>query len=79
MSPRAVLAVQPTIKETMMPRKKKLPAAKQAYHAARAEDSAENSIPRQQEQVRQWADDHDIEIVREYADGPSPPEESQDD
>jgi hypothetical protein len=61
-----------------MPRKKNVPTAKQADHAARAEDSAENSIPCQQEQVHRWADDHDIEIVREYADGPAPPEESHD-
>jgi len=49
-----------------------------AYYHQSAQDSADNSIPSQQEKVHQWADEHDIEIVREYADGPSSPEESQD-
>ena len=52
-----------------MPRKKKLPTANQSDHAA------EDSIPSQREKIHEWADDHDIEIVREYADAPSLPED----
>jgi hypothetical protein len=40
--------------------------------------SEEPAVPRQREQVRAWADDHDVEIVREFADGESPPEDSHD-
>jgi hypothetical protein len=49
-----------------------------AYYRQSVQDRQEDSIPVQREQVREWADDHGIEIVREYADGPSLPEESQD-
>ena len=71
-----------------MPHDRKLPTADQvddaaqvravAYYRHFAQDSADNSIPSQREQVQQWADDHDIEIVREYADGQPPPDDSQD-
>ena len=39
-----------------------------AYYRHSAQDRQENSIPIQQEQVRQWADEHGIEIIREFAD-----------
>jgi len=45
------------------------PTANQSDHAA------EDSIPNQREKIHEWADDHDIEIVREYADDPSLPED----
>ena len=56
-----------------MPRKKKLPTAKQTDHAA--DVRAEDSIPSQREKIHEWADDHDIEVVREYADAPTLPED----
>ena len=49
-----------------------------AYYRNSVRDEQEDSIPIQRERIREWADDHDIEIVREYADGPSPLEDSQD-
>jgi hypothetical protein len=49
-----------------------------AYYRQSLQDQQEDSIPVQRERIREWADDHGIEIVREYADGPSLPEESQD-
>ena len=48
-----------------------------AYYRHSAQDRQEDSIPHQREKVHQWADDHDIEIVREYADGQLPPDDSQ--
>jgi hypothetical protein len=79
------LAAQPTIEVTTMPHDRKLPTADDvarpravAYYRCSAEDRQEDAIPDQREQVHQWADDHDTEIVREYADGPSPPNDSQD-
>ena len=49
-----------------------------AYYRQSAQDQQEDSIPVQRERIREWADDHDIEIVREFADGQSPPDGSQD-
>ena len=49
-----------------------------AYYRQSAQDQQEDSIPVQRERIREWADDHDVEIVREFADGQSPPEGSQD-
>ncbi len=40
-----------------------------AYYRNSVRDEQEDSIPVQREQVREWADDHDIEIVREFVDG----------
>jgi hypothetical protein len=39
-----------------------------AYYRHSAQDRQENSIPIQQEQVRQWADGHGVEIIEEFAD-----------
>jgi len=39
-----------------------------AYYRHSAQDRQENSIPIQREQVRRFADEHGIEIVREFAD-----------
>jgi len=39
-----------------------------AYYRHSAQDRQENSIPLQQEQVREWATAHGIEIIREFAD-----------
>ena len=44
-----------------------------AYYRHSAQDRQENSIPIQREQVREWADDRDIEIVRESTDGQDGP------
>ena len=49
-----------------------------AYCRQSAPDQQEDSIPVQRAQVREWADDHDVEIVREFTDGQSPPDGSQD-
>ena len=49
-----------------------------AYYRQSVQDRQEDSIPIQREQVREWADDHGIEIVREFTDGQSPPDGSQD-
>jgi DNA invertase Pin-like site-specific DNA recombinase len=49
-----------------------------AYYRQSAQGQQDDSIPAQREQIREWADHHDIEIVREYADGPSTLEDSQD-
>ena len=49
-----------------------------AYYRQSVQDQQEDTIPVQREQIREWADDHDIEIVREFADGPSLPDDSQD-
>ena len=49
-----------------------------AYYRHSAQDRQENSIPIQQDQVREWAANHDIEVVREFADGESLPDDSQD-
>lgn len=50
-----------------------LPTAKQFDHATPVR--AEDATPSQREKIHEWADDHDIEIVREYADTPSLPED----
>lgn len=39
-----------------------------AYYRHSAQDRQENSIPIQQEQVRQFAEEHGIEIIEEFAD-----------
>jgi len=39
-----------------------------AYYRHSAQDRQENSIPIQQEEVRKWAEEHGIEIIREFAD-----------
>jgi len=39
-----------------------------AYYRHSAQDRQENSIPIQQEQVRQFAEEHGIEIIQEFAD-----------
>jgi DNA invertase Pin-like site-specific DNA recombinase len=39
-----------------------------AYYRHSAQDRQENSIPLQQEQVREWADKHGVEIMHEFAD-----------
>ena len=49
-----------------------------AYYRQSAQDEQDDSILAQRERIREWADDHDIEIVREFADGQSPPDGSQD-
>jgi DNA invertase Pin-like site-specific DNA recombinase len=49
-----------------------------AYYRQSAQDQQEDSIPIQRERIREWADDHDAEIVREFTDGQSPPDDSQD-
>ena len=49
-----------------------------AYYRQSAQDEQDDSIPAQREQIREWADDHDVEIVREFTDGESLPEDSQD-
>ncbi len=48
-----------------------------AYYRNSADDEQEDSIATQRERIREWADDHDIEIVREFADGGSLPDDSQ--
>ncbi len=40
-----------------------------AYYRQSAQDQQEDSIPAQRERIREWADDHDVEIVREFTDG----------
>jgi len=49
-----------------------------AYYRHSAEDEQEDSIPVQRERIREWADDHDVEIVRESVDGQSLSENSLD-
>ena len=39
-----------------------------AYYRHSAQDRQENSIPIQQDQVREWAEKHGFEIIQEYAD-----------
>ena len=39
-----------------------------AYYRHSAQDRQENSVEIQQDQVRQFAKEHDIEIIREFAD-----------
>ncbi len=39
-----------------------------AYYRHSAQDRQENSIPIQQEQVRAWAKEHGVEIIREFCD-----------
>lgn len=39
-----------------------------AYYRHSAQDRQENSIPIQREQVRQWADENSVEIIREFSD-----------
>ena len=39
-----------------------------AYYRHSAQDRQENSIPIQQDQVREWADNNGVEIVHEFAD-----------
>ena len=39
-----------------------------AYYRHSAQDRQENSIPIQQDQVRQFAEEHGIEIIKEFAD-----------
>jgi hypothetical protein len=39
-----------------------------AYSRHSAQDRQENSIPIQQDQVREWAREHGLEIIREFAD-----------
>ena len=48
-----------------------------AYYRQSAQDEQDDSIPAQRERIREWADDNDVEIVREFADGRSPPDGSQ--
>ncbi len=39
-----------------------------AYYRHSAQDRQENSIPIQRDQVREWAEQHGIEIIREFSD-----------
>ncbi len=39
-----------------------------AYYRHSREDGQQNSIPIQREQVRQWAEEHGVEIIHEFAD-----------
>ena len=39
-----------------------------AYYRHSAQDQQENSIPQQQEQVRDWAEKNGVEIIREFVD-----------
>lgn len=39
-----------------------------AYYRHSAQDRQENSIPIQQDQVRQWAREHGVEIICEFCD-----------
>jgi DNA invertase Pin-like site-specific DNA recombinase len=39
-----------------------------AYYRHSAQDRQENSIPIQQDQVRAWAKQHGVEIIREFCD-----------
>ena len=39
-----------------------------AYYRHSAQDRQENSIPLQQDQVREWAEKHGVEIIKEFAD-----------
>ena len=39
-----------------------------AYYRHSAQDRQENSIPIQQEQVREWAEKNGVEIIKEFAD-----------
>ena len=39
-----------------------------AYYRHSAQDRQENSIPIQQEQVRDWAEKNGVEIIHEFAD-----------
>lgn len=39
-----------------------------AYYRHSREDGQQNSIPIQQEQVRQWAEEHGVEIIHEFSD-----------
>lgn len=39
-----------------------------AYYRHSAQDKQVNSIPLQREQVRQWADQHGLEVIQEFAD-----------
>jgi DNA invertase Pin-like site-specific DNA recombinase len=52
------------------PDKSKQPAKKRAvaYYRHSMQESQENSIPIQREQLQEWAQDHDIEIINEFTD-----------
>lgn len=39
-----------------------------AYYRHSAQDRQENSIPLQRDQVREWAEKHHVEIIKEFAD-----------
>ncbi len=39
-----------------------------AYYRHSAQDRQENSIPIQRDQVREWAEQNGVEIIREFAD-----------
>jgi DNA invertase Pin-like site-specific DNA recombinase len=39
-----------------------------AYYRHSAQDRQENSIPLQQEQVREWAEKNGVEIIKEFSD-----------
>ena len=39
-----------------------------AYYRHSAQDRQENSIPIQRDQVREWADQHGVEIIKEFSD-----------
>ena len=39
-----------------------------AYYRHSAQDRQENSIPIQQDQFRDWANQHEVEIIREFSD-----------
>jgi len=39
-----------------------------AYYRHSAQDRQENSIPIQREQVREWAEQHGVEIIKEFSD-----------
>ena len=72
------LAPQPNAKETTRTHWWEIPTTGQddaagrpravAYYRHSAQDRQENSIPIQQEQVREWAEEHGIEIIKEFAD-----------
>ena len=39
-----------------------------AYYRYSAQDRQENSIPIQRDQVREWAERHGVEIIKEFVD-----------
>ena len=39
-----------------------------AYYRHPAQDGQEDSVPTQQERIREWADENDVEIVQEFVD-----------